>query len=235
MKTWRTVGTENERFRDSWVKAKLGEIPTQSRLLDAGAGEQRYRSACGHLRYVSQDFGQYDGKGDAKGLQVGTWDQTRLDIVCDIVSIPEPDGSFDAVLCTEVLEHLPDPNRALKEFSRLLKSGGVLVMTAPFCSLTHFAPFHFSTGFNRYYYERHLTELGFSLREITANGNYFEFLAQELNRIQDVANRYSTGVQTIAEKISHRILLKKLARHSQHDQGSSDLLNFGYQIVAIKT
>ena len=65
---------------------------------------------------------------------MGSWDQTGLDIVGDITSIPEPDASFDAILCVEVLEHVPDPLAALRELGRLLKPNGQLILTAPFCS-----------------------------------------------------------------------------------------------------
>ena len=134
------VGKSNEHSRTTWVKRVLSEIPTGSRILDAGAGEMQYKRFCIHLDYVSQDFGSYDGEGDASGLQVGSWDQSQIDIVGDITDIPEPSASFDAVMCIEVLEHLPDPPAALRELSRLLKSGGMLILTAPFCSLTHFSP-----------------------------------------------------------------------------------------------
>ena len=77
-----------------------------------------------HLEYVSQDFGQYDGKGDDKGLQTKKWDNTKLDIVSDITDIPVPDSSFDAIMCIEVFEHIPYPISALEEFSRILKRGG---------------------------------------------------------------------------------------------------------------
>jgi Methylase involved in ubiquinone/menaquinone biosynthesis len=52
-------------------------------------------------------------------LQTGPWDNSKLDIVSDILSIPLPDHSVDAIMCTEVLEHIPDPLGAIKEFSRL--------------------------------------------------------------------------------------------------------------------
>lgn len=74
-------------------------ISAVSRILDAGAGELAYKHFCSHLHYVSQDFAQYDGKGNASGLQMGTWDQSNLDIISDITSIPEKDASFDAIMC----------------------------------------------------------------------------------------------------------------------------------------
>jgi ubiquinone/menaquinone biosynthesis C-methylase UbiE len=185
------VGTNNKLTRENWLKSTLEKIPSGYRILDAGAGELQYKKYCSHLDYVSQDFGQYDGDGDNKGLQTGKWDNSQLDIVSDITAIPEPDKSFDAIMCIEVFEHLPDPIAAIKEFSRLIKDDGVIILTAPFCSLTHFAPHHYYSGFNRYFYEKHLTENNFEIIEISLNGNYFEYMAQELMCIPSCANRYS--------------------------------------------
>ena len=145
------VGTKNLSNREVWLKKTLKQIPAGSRILDAGAGERQYKRFCAHLNYVAQDFAQYNGKGDSAGLQVGNWDQSSLDIISDITGIPEPDASFDAIMCVEVFEHLPEPIKAIQEFARLLKPGGYLILTVPFCSLTHFAPYHFYTGFNRYF------------------------------------------------------------------------------------
>jgi ubiquinone/menaquinone biosynthesis C-methylase UbiE len=229
-----SVGTTNEQNRVKWLEKTLRGIPAGSRILDAGAGEQQFRRFCLHLKYVAQDFAQYDGTGNSRGLHVGSWDQTGLDIVSDITSIPEPDASFDAIMCIEVLEHLPDPVLALKEFSRLLKDGGHLILTAPFCSLTHFAPYHFSTGFSSYFYERHLQEAQFELVEMTANGNYFEFIAQETRRIQTIAGMYCNNSPSILEKIGIRVFLNMLHKLSKNDKGSQELLCYGYHVVAIK-
>ena len=140
--------------------------------------------------YVAQDNAVYDGKGE-EGLQTGSWDFSQIDIVSDILDIPEPDASFDAVLCTEVLEHLPDPVRALDEMARLLRPGGIFIITAPFWSLTHFAPYHYATGFNRYFYELHLGRLGFDIVDMIPNGNFFECVGQEVRRIADMSQRFA--------------------------------------------
>ena len=178
---------QNAENRDEWVARKLAELPAGWRILDAGAGEQQYKKLCPHLRYVSQDFGGYNSEAVQAGLQMADWNYGKLDIVSDIASIPEPDGAFDAVICLEVLEHVPDPVIVIRELSRLLRKNGRLIVSSPFCSLTHFAPFHFSTGFSRYFYEKHLPDCGLHILEISANGNYFEYIAQELRRVESIA------------------------------------------------
>lgn len=229
-----TVGTANEAARIEWVSRALQRLPKGARILDAGAGEGRFKPFCAHLEYVSQDFAQYDGTGDGVGLQMGSWDQSHLDLVCDITAIPEPDASFDAILCTEVLEHLPAPLLALQEFARLLRPGGEAIITAPFCSITHFAPYHFYTGFNRYFYETHLPALGLEIVELEENGNYFEYLAQELRRVRSVAAEYGGALPTRKETLAIRIILNLLERLSQTGQKSAELLHFGYHVRARK-
>jgi ubiquinone/menaquinone biosynthesis C-methylase UbiE len=230
------VGTKNQQKREIWLEETLKKIPVGSRILDAAAGEQKYKKFCIHLNYVSQDFAQYDGKGDGKALQTKTWDTTNLDIVSDIISIPEPDASFDAIMCIEVFEHLPEPILAIKEFSRLLKPDGHLILTAPFCSLTHYAPFHFYSGYNRYFFERFLPENGFHISELAVNGNFFEYLAQELRRLPDVEKDYTGGKVRFGlfDKVARYWLLRSLERSSRNDHGSKDLLNFGFHVHAIK-
>jgi ubiquinone/menaquinone biosynthesis C-methylase UbiE len=228
------VGTNNEKSRKDWLEAALNKLPRDLRILDAGAGELANKKYCNHLNYVSQDFCQYKGVGDNKGLQTGDWDTRQIDIVSDISHIPEADASFDVILCSEVFEHLPDPVLALREFQRLLKKDGVLILTAPFCSLTHFAPYHFSTGFNRYFYEHHLKSLSFEVTEISTNGNYFEYMGQELRRIPSMADKYTSNKISRFHQVIIRMLLKILERLSSQDKGSDELLCFGYHVVAKK-
>lgn len=222
----------NEAARHRWIRDHLADVPAGGRLLDAGAGEQPYRRDCDHLDYVAQDVAQYDGAGDGIGLHTGSFSFDGLDLVCDVTDVPEPEASFDAVLCSEVLEHVPDPTRALDEFARLLKDGGVLLLTAPFCSLTHFAPYHFSTGLSRYWYAHHLERLGFEIVEATPNGNYFDYLDQELSRLPSMARRYARGVAFSERRI--RRLHRTLRKLSDAGGASSELLTFGWHIRAVR-
>ena len=228
-----TFGLNNLANREAWLKAKLSDISKGSRILDAGAGELQYKEYCNHLNYVSQDFGQYDGLGDSIGLQTKAWDNSKLDIISDVGAIPEPDNSFDAIMCIEVFEHLPSPIEAIKEFSRLLRKDGVLIVTAPFASLTHFAPYHFYTGFNKYFYEEHLEEYGFSIVEIEYNGNYFEYLAQEVQ--SRIPNHYSKYVLSDFDYKLKNDFVELLEKLNNLSENSNELLCFGIHVLAKKS
>lgn len=93
------------------------------------------------------------------------------------------DATSDAILCSEVLEHVPEPTHALDEFARLLKPGGVLILTAPFGSNVHMAPYHFCSGFSKYWYEHHLAQRGFRIESLIANGDWYALLRQEITRL----------------------------------------------------
>ncbi|HEY4503958.1 MAG TPA: methyltransferase domain-containing protein [Candidatus Paceibacterota bacterium] len=230
------AGRENGPVRELWIENTLKKIPAGKKVLDAGAGELKYKTFCNHLDYTSQDFGGYDGRGTGEGIQMGNWDNSRLDIISDIIKIPVPDKSFDAILCVEVFEHISEPALAVREFARIVKPGGKVIITTPFCSLTHFAPFYFANGYSKYWYEKVLTENGFVIEEIFFNGNFFKYLAQEIKNIKIMASRYSK-VSTkwwILFRLSEIIMLQALSKLSKKDTGSSELLCFGLHIVATK-
>lgn len=223
---------ENEASRNIWIKETLRTIPSGVRILDAGAGELRNKPLCAHLDYVSQDVCQYEGKGDAQGLQTGVWDTSKIDLICDIVDVPESDASFDVILCSEVFEHLPDAGKVLDEFLRLLKPGGKLIITAPFASLVHFAPYHYVTGFSRYWYEYHLPLRGFDLEELTANGDWFSYARQEVLRLPAMARQYGDWCWPLSYMVAGIGLLYFSLRSNLRK--ADDVACFGWHCVAVK-
>jgi SAM-dependent methyltransferase len=61
-------------------------------------------------------------------------------VVGDARRLPVRDAAFDVVLCTEMLEHVPEPQQAVDEMWRVLKPGGTLVLTTRFLFPIHDAP-----------------------------------------------------------------------------------------------
>lgn len=228
------IGKDNVLNRENWLKKKLEELPAGLKILDAGAGEQKYKKYCNHLNYISQDFAQYDGIGNKTGLHAGKWDQTSLDIVSDIIKIPVKKNSFDAVMCVEVFEHLPEPIKAIAEFSRILKVGGKLILTAPFASLTHFAPHHFYSGYNIYFYKKFLDEYGFEIKEIIYNGNYFAYLAQMIRGLNHVVPEYCGKKISFLNKVILYLTLAVLQKLNKKKNSSHELISYGLQIYAEK-
>jgi SAM-dependent methyltransferase len=52
-------------------------------------------------------------------------------VTADATRLPFPDGSFDAIIVAEMLEHIPNDTAALKEIARVLRPGGTLAVTVP--------------------------------------------------------------------------------------------------------
>ena len=83
---------------------------------------------------------------------------------------PIEDASADFVLCTETLEHVPEPARLLAEASRCLKSQGMLLLTVPFAARWHFIP-HDYWRYTPSSLDRLLTAAGFANIRVYARGN----------------------------------------------------------------
>jgi len=168
-------------LRTAWLAEKADKVPRGSRVLDAGAGKAPYRDLFAHCDYKTHDFGGYEGTPD--GPQKQDWTYSKLDYVSDITSIPVADGCFDVVVCTEVLEHVPHPIDALREFSRILGPQGTLLLSAPLGSGLHQRPYHYYGGFTPHFYEKFLPQAGFNVMEITPTGGLMKHAGQMLYKV----------------------------------------------------
>jgi SAM-dependent methyltransferase len=166
----------NLRNRDRWIAGQAARVPAGARVLDVGAGSAPYRALFGHCDYRTQDFAQLQ----AEQLRHGGY--TAIDYVSEAHAIPVPDGSFDAIVCTEVIEHVPEPIAVMREFGRILAPGGRLILTAPLGSGIHQQPYHFYGGYTPYWYARFLQQAGFEAITVEANGGTLRHVAQETVR-----------------------------------------------------
>lgn len=147
------------------VQAAARATRPGARVLDAGAGEAPYRPLFGHCDYVTQDWAASPHPG-----------ARSADIVADLAALPLPDGDIDLVVCTEVLEHIAEPGRALEEVARVLRPGGRLLMTVPFVVELHEEPHDY------YRYTPHalrmlLSSAGFAAIEVRPLTGWYSTLA----------------------------------------------------------
>ena len=155
----------------------MKELPIGSRLIDVGAGTQRYREYASHLKYVPHDFGKYDGTGDGGLNQSKELDVSKTEIISDILDIPVEDGSFDYVLCTDVLEHVPRAYDACVELRRIVKRGGKILITVPTQCDAHQTPYFFSGGYTHLFFDEVFKG---DQVEICFESGYFETVDQKI-------------------------------------------------------
>lgn len=103
-----------------------------------------------------------------------------VDVVADAHDLPFLDGEFEVILCSEVLEHLHAPEKAISEMYRVLKPGGTLILTTRFMFPQHDVPHDYF----RYteYGMRHLFRQ-WGILELVPETKNFETLAVLIHRM----------------------------------------------------
>lgn len=109
-------------------------LKIQGAVLDFGCGSKPYIDEFAHCdSYLGVD------------LEISGHDHvnSQVDYYYDGESLPWPNETFDSVVSFEVLEHLPDPFKSVREIRRVLKPNGILLVTIPFLYGEHEIPFDF--------------------------------------------------------------------------------------------
>ena len=134
----------------------LGEFLSRlsGEVLDVGCGRQPYRHLTRATRYIGVDVDTPDTR--ALGL---------VDVYYDGKKLPFADASFDALLCSQVLEHVFAPAEFMGELQRVLRPGGQLLLATPLAWDEHSQPYDYA----RY--------TSFGLRDLVERAG-FEIVAQ---------------------------------------------------------
>jgi SAM-dependent methyltransferase len=202
--------------------AFAASIPAGAIVLDAGAGKSPYKPLFAHTHYESADFGQLE-------TEYATHTYT-----CDLTRIPVSDGRFDAVILTQVLEHVPDPLAVLNELHRVLKPGSRLLFSSPLFFEEHNQPY----DFYRYtrFGVRHLFETsGFDVERVDWLEGYFGTLGYQLATAASSLPRHrhgygggAIGAIAAAGAVVFRVVCRQLSGVFHHLEMRHKLTTAGY-------
>lgn len=154
-------------LRPLWLALEEALVSCRGRVLDIGCGMQPYRPMFG------PEISEYVGLDRLHEF-------AKPDVVGSVEALPFADETFDVVLSTQVLEHVPEPERALAEAVRVLKRGGRIILTVPGVWPTHEAPHDF-WRFTRFGLNRLLDQHGITFSELKTLGGLWATLGQMAN------------------------------------------------------
>ena len=117
------------------------------RMIDIGCGAKPYK------KLLSSYVAEHVGLDHLTTLH----DRENIDLFGSAYQIPTADAEFDSAICTAVLEHLEEPEQAIRECYRILKPGGVAIYSVPFIWHLHEEPrdfYRFSKYGLKYLFEK---------------------------------------------------------------------------------
>ena len=131
------------------------------KVLDVGCANRWVETHCS----AAVDYIGLDLPVTGKGLY-----GAHPDIFADAAHLPLTEGSIDAVVCLEVLEHVSHPQAALAEFARVMKPGATMLLSMPFLYPIHDAPHDFQR-LTQYGLRRDLDLAGFDIVSLRKTGH----------------------------------------------------------------
>ena len=154
-------------WREIQALVKQAEPGRGQIWLDVGCGERPYRALFSATHYVGLDV-QASGRPSAMKWADVTYDGKRL---------PVKRGSVDGVICTQVLEHVAQPECFVSELARVLRESGWLVLSAPLFWQEHEVPYDFFR-LTSYGMKALLQRSGLDVIEVRKSSGAIEALAQ---------------------------------------------------------
>jgi SAM-dependent methyltransferase len=190
------------------------------RLLDMGCGNAPFYESYGPF---TTDIQCIDWANSLHGAEY-------LDKSCDLTgAIPYPDGSFETIILSDVLEHLPEPMNCWREMHRLLTSGGKVLLNVPFYYQLHEEP-HDYYRYTEFALRRFAENSGFEVLELEPVGGAVEVLADVSAKLLAFAKlpAGSRAIQYLAWKFSRTRIGKRVV------QRTSTRFPLGYFMIARK-
>ena len=154
-------------------------------VADIGCGFGPYKKYFKRARYLGMDHPAARASDRPEGL----------DAFVDLTSLSVADACLDGVLCTQVLEHVRDPAKAVAEIGRVLKSGGKLLLSFPLFYPLHDEPYDYFR-YTPHGLKRLLSESGLNVIEIIPQGGFVTMSGEFLNLfcIHKIQNMLNSGI-----------------------------------------
>ncbi len=139
----------------------------KGKLLDFGCGRKPYEDLFTVNEYIGVDM-ESTGHDHTN---------SKVDVFYDGKHLPFDDNTFDSLFCSEVLEHVFNPNEILPELNRVLKPGARALITVPFCWNEHEVPFDYAR-YTSFGITHLLGQHGFRVVELKKSGNFVRVIFQ---------------------------------------------------------
>jgi len=185
-------GTAWRKSNWKFLNTQVAKLPVDSVILDVGAGHGDFADIFTGRNYYSLDIVPYP----------------EVDVVADLGQAnPFKDSSINTVVMMNVLEHVYDSRGLLKSVSRLLVSGGCVIITVPFLLKVHQAPFDFAR-YTPYFIEKMADDAGLVVESLQGYYDTQYLLNESLGN----AWRYSIDSQTKFRQFIARSLVFVIQR-----------------------
>lgn len=202
------------------ITLPLIQETANGRFIDLGCGDMPYRE------FVEGQVERYD-TFDVEERTAGV---TYIGDIQDMSEVPS--NLYDSAACLEVLEHVPDPFRAAREIFRVLKPGGIVVISVPHLSRLHEIPWDFFR-YTRYGVTAVLEQSGLEVLSVSRRGGLFSFLGHQASIILLSSTSRIPVVRRLAWTVNKWLITKgAFALDGVIDRGG--LFALGYSAVARK-